>query len=619
MSKRIKKGISSMVGMQPSATLAPTTVNLPDQAISVAGQLNQFNALQPTQCYEMSVSCRKAVSCIVNEASRAKLRIFTRDGDEVTDGPLVQLLKNPLKNWSTKRFVADIMSWHLIEGEIAVALGDFEGGKPRTMLPLAPNRLYPIDPTTPNEIQDIKEWFYTWNDGYTDQLMNADVFRPRPKTVNQGWLSRSDSTRYMADCVIFAPNFNPYSHVRGLSPFVTGVNAASVNYQAMRYMKDFYTNNAVPSHIIELRGNKSQKQLQDWKEKYLEQYSTRNANSQKVMVSNGGELQVHKLDNDHKTKEEIDLLNYTDEQVMVLFSIPPIVFGHFKQTRFETAAQERSQFLEATILPVCNVVADVLQFQLVDRFFSLSPIHRGENIKSMKKSLRGLVEKRFDEKPDSEYVVVMDPDPIPLMTQVRIDQANAVDAVCLKMRMSVNEACDWLHIEIPQSPLRDKVLVSNTLAELTEETFPPQPPREAERDTHTVALDRGETEKHSAESPKKTQGEAAKDAKQAQAKPAANSRNVSAKAKSLMKAYREMRMIAMKSIDESNALFSIRDVDAQFKSVYEEIPVFRREIRKDYAKLRAIIKDKAPSERVVAVREFYREKRPAVLRELINE
>ena len=606
-----------MAGMQPSATLAPTTVNLPDQAISVAGQLNQFNALQPTQCYEMSVSCRKAVSCIVNEASRAKLRIFTRNGDEVVDGPLVKLLKNPLKNWSTKRFITDIMSWHLIEGEIAVGL-ELENGKPVSMLPLAPNRLYPIDPTTPNEISDIRQWFYTWNDGYTDQIQNADVFRPKPKTVPSGWLGRQDSVRYTPDCLIFAPNFNPYSHVRGLSPFVTGVNAASVNYQALRYMKDFYTNNAVPSHIIELKkNNNSKKQLEDWKEKYLEQYATRNANSQKVMVSSGGELTVHKLDNDHKTAEEIDLLNYTDEQVMVLFSIPPIVFGHSKQTRFETAAQERSQFLEATILPVCNVVADVLQFQLVDRFFSLSPVTGyGKNIKNLTKSLRGLVEKRLDERPASEYVVVMDPDPIPLMTQVRIDQANAVDAVCLKMRMSVNEACEWLHIEIPQSPLRDKILVSNTLAELTAETFPPQPPREAERDPHTVALDRKEKEGHSNDESKRTQAEASKEAKKEPAKPAANAHNVSAKAKSLARAYRSLRAMTIKSMDEQGRLYSLSDVDAEFHAVYDEVPAFKIEVRKDLFHLRNLTKKLDGPARVDAVREFYREKRPAVLREV---
>lgn len=570
----VTKGVGSV--LQPGATLAPVTTNLPDTGISVAAQLNQYNSLQPVQAFEMSVAARKAVTAITTQCARATLRIFTESGDEVIAGDAFDFFQRPAPNWSTKRFLEYNCSNRLITGEMAISLLlTLDGSRLLGAIPLAPNRLYPIDPTTPNELIDIKTWQYTLNNGMCVQ--------------------------YPAQSVIFAPNYNPSSHVRGLSNFITGVNAVSVSYQALRYMKDYYTNNAVPSHIIVLEKGLSKQQREDWEERYLEQYATYNNQSQKVIVSSGTALDVKKLDSEQKTGEQLNLLNYSDDQIAKLFSVPPTIMGNFDRVRFETASIERAMFLEDSILPLLSVMEEVLQHDIMDRFFASTSNIRGKSLKPIKKNLRDILDKRLNQKSYSGYYVVLDPNTIPLMTQIQIDKFNAVDTLTQKGHMSVNEACEYLSIEIPYNPVRDKIYVNSGVQELTL-TQPDEGvlPLRDETNLEVEALE------HSNDKQKRTQAETSEDEKLEETKVV----------KALHNKYRQIRKQVLINND-SDKVYTLAEMDTLCKDLYLKCPALRKEIRKDLFVLKKSLKTKTKEERPDAIREFYNQKKPSVLRKIM--
>jgi hypothetical protein len=409
-----------------------------------------------------------------------------------------------------------------------------------------------------------------------------------------------------AESVIFATNVNPSSHIRGLSPFVTGVNAATVSYQALRYMKDFYTNNAVPSHIISLQANLSPKQRQDWTEKYLEQFSAYNNQSQKVIVSSGTDLKFEKIDDEQKTGEKINLLRYSDEQIAMLFSVPPTIMGMFDKVRFETATIERTMFLEDAVLPLIEVIQDTFQHYIVDRYYGLNPEVARKSL-PMTKSFRNRLDKSFNtySAGDSDVIVVMDPDQIPLMAQVNIDKFNAIASICQNGMMSVNEAAEYLHVEIPYNPIRDKIFIPSNVVDANV----------IEPDTGVLPVSdqaddevEGDTE-HSNDPNQRTMGEVKQDEKLDNEK--------SQKVKSLNKVFRSIRKQTLQN-NEHGKIYTLKEIDDICRPLYGDIPQLKKELRKDLFKLKSITKDLPLAERERAIKDYYNTtKKISILRRMI--
>ena len=67
------------------------------------------NSLTPAEAYQLSIDVQSAISAIVNQIAKAKLRLFyKRTGEEIVDGQLYRMLKNPAKGWTTSAFIKEI-------------------------------------------------------------------------------------------------------------------------------------------------------------------------------------------------------------------------------------------------------------------------------------------------------------------------------------------------------------------------------------------------------------------------------------------------------------------------------------------------------------------------------
>jgi phage portal protein BeeE len=220
-STEVQKGIRDVDGwgqwVDGTSTAGSTSV----EAANAASK-----SLTPAQQYELSIAVNAAVNAICRNISKAQVRVFTRTGEEVVGGPLFDLLQRPGPKATPRKLIWEIVAWLNIEGEFGVRVGPLTAnGYPSSLLPLNPNYLRVRQPVNPRTPGDVVLWQYVYCDGRAEDIRG--------------------------DYLVFDRLFNPnHNTVRGLSPLVTGAVQVSGSYYAERYNKQFFENNAVPSHIL---------------------------------------------------------------------------------------------------------------------------------------------------------------------------------------------------------------------------------------------------------------------------------------------------------------------------------------------------------------------------------
>ena len=327
------------------------------QNLTVEGMRALYKSLTPAESYQLSVDLQAAIKARA-QVAHAKLRFFHRkSGEEIIGGPLVDLMRRPAPGWTTYRFIRDVIShWHMT-GEIAISVleagdnltDDKENAFPRVagLYPLSPLRLSLQDPVLANDATEVKQWRYMWPNGVI--------------------------TIYGQRNLIFAANFNPLSHVRGMAPVLAGVNEISASYQAIKYNHQFFSNDAMPNHILVLPNGTSQQDKEAFKNQYLAMHSTYGGQAHKVMVIEGGEgMEVIPLEQQVKEGHFTGLMTLTAERIMRLYAVPPVVGGLWDKTKFDSVDVQREVFLNDALMPDMEMLSQVLQTQLVDMFFRTS-------------------------------------------------------------------------------------------------------------------------------------------------------------------------------------------------------------------------------------------------------
>lgn len=404
------------------------------ESVPFAGFRSRARDMTPKELYALTVAVNSCNNAIVRNVSQARVRIFSRDGREVVGGRLYNLIKSPSPRNSWRSFVSSLVTWWNVLGEMAVYLAPGEDGYPGKMLDLDPSCLYVDKPTSPRRAEDVVTWRYLWPDG-TQEVVRAD------------WM-------------LFERMWNPLHPVRGLSPLVTGSTVASVGQGAWTYNKDFFVNGGIPSHMVVLGEGVGRSQREDFEERYRNQFSNYNGNSHKVMVVSGKTVRIEKLSDQNTTGWFLELFEKVDEAVARLYRVPAIEAFLFSKTRFDTATEERKLFLQSTIQPLCDLVSDVLQYQLVDRHFQFDDlVEYGDTGLSRRRNLSDRFDRARSERQESNFIVLLDTDTMPVMAEIKSGMIAAAKAFRETADASANEALDYFGIELPYRPERDEIWV----------------------------------------------------------------------------------------------------------------------------------------------------------------
>jgi HK97 family phage portal protein len=414
-------------------------------AVDVEVVRTQSKSLSPEESYARTIAVHSAVNAIAKNISKAKIRIFTRSGREVTGGPLYALLQKPAPGMSTRRWLLELVSWYNIRGEFANLIMQ-EGAYPEALLPLNPALLEVDQPTLPRDRASVSSWRYTYADGA--QL----TFSAR---------------RLFSETM-----FNPLSAIRGLPPTDVGQLQIGTDFHANRYNRSFYENDATPSYVFVLPEGTPQKQLEQFKRELLQRHSTYLGKSHTAAVVAGKDVHIETINDRSKDGSFLELLKQMHGDIAMLYHVPAIEMGIYDKSRFDTAAEERKLFVESTLMPEMEAISEALQQQLVNPYpwsYSTQAVKlaKGGACKLFgQPSMAELFEKALAER-EGDLIVLLDPDTLPIMAAVKASMIATAKDFRRALDLTAQETIEYFGLDIAPRPERQDVWIDANLRNIT--------------------------------------------------------------------------------------------------------------------------------------------------------
>jgi HK97 family phage portal protein len=407
-------------------------------------------SLDPTESVQLSIAVNAAVNAICRNISKAKIRLFTKSGEEIDGGGLWELLRLPAPGLSQRKWLWEVIAWFNIHGEIAVWEREREG-KVVSLLPLCPARCEVKVPVKPaNTIDDVVQWRYPWADGY-ESLIRADH-------------------------LLFDRLFNPVAtSIRGLSPLLTGAVVVTGQVRAEQYNKTYFENSGIPSHILKLPDGVPEATRKDIERRWMSEYGVYGNNAHKVGVISGSDTEVIKLDAAFADAAFVDLDKQATLKVAQLYRVPAIEMGIYDKTRFDTASEERKLFAESTLLPQIDALTEALQHQLVDRHFAFTRDFTTTRPREGRKWMEKNFERAKERARGAAIVVLIDADTMPVMSDVRLAKMEHAEKLQAIYRLSANQTAEYLDEDLPdegmEDPARAHVWIENKFVNITDPEF----------------------------------------------------------------------------------------------------------------------------------------------------
>jgi HK97 family phage portal protein len=407
-------------------------------ALDVEAVRTTATALSPEQAYAKTIAVNSAVSAIARNLSKAKLRLFTKSGREITGGPLYDLFKHPVPGMSTRRWLLEIVSWYNIRGEFDCLKG-LKDGRPEFLLPLSPQALDTVSPTMPRSRQQVTRWRYNYPDGAWVEFGGYELLS---ETM-----------------------FNPLSAVRGLPPTEVGALQIGTDFHANRYNRSFFENDATPSYVFVLPEGTARKDRDIFKRELLQRHGTFGGHAHTAAVVSGKDVHIEKINDRQQDGSFNETLRQMHADVAMLYHVPAIEMGIYDKSRFDTAAEERKLFVESTLAPEADAISEALQHQVVDMFPGWT--FTTEAPRRMSKAFTESYEKAMDERDNSSVIVLLDLDTLPIMAAVKASMISTAKEFRNTLNLSAQETIDYFKLDIESRPEREDVWVDQNLRNIT--------------------------------------------------------------------------------------------------------------------------------------------------------
>jgi hypothetical protein len=406
-------------------------------------------------CYRLSIAVNAAVNAIARNLSKARVRLFTRTGEEINGGPCYDLFRLPIAGHGEPE--VDVGTGVLVQHLRRTGRVDARGAGG------IPDALIPLCPTDPPDREA----------GHAPQ-------HPRGRGDVAVQLGGRGRVFIRDDFLLFDRMFNPDPcSIRGLSPLVTGAVAITAQHNAGLYNKTFFDNGAIPSHILKLPDGVPEAQRKDIERRYMSEHGVYSNNAHKTFVISGKDTEFMPLEQKFQEAAFTELHRQATLDVAMLYHVPAVEMGIYDKTRFDTAKEERQLFNESTLQPQADALTEAFQYQVVDRHFRFSPYSVARPRKPRpvdgdeKKSRLGrMIEKAADERGDSRIIVLIDTDTMPIMSQIRLDRMEHAEKLQQVYKMSANDVADYLDEDLPDAgadqPARTHVWIKNDQINITD-------------------------------------------------------------------------------------------------------------------------------------------------------
>lgn len=184
-----------------------------------------------------------------------------------------------------------------------------------------------------------------------------------PKGIQQGGIEvPMGSIPLLVDDVSHIFLFNPYDPIMGLSPLEAGRINVVVDYKAAFYTSVFFDEGAVPGGVISTEQKLGDKQFNRTREQFEARHGGYKKGHRVALLEQG--LKYSSTGLSQKDMEYKSLRELTSERIYQIFGMKKAVVSVMRDVNYATAREERKEWWETTNIPLMNMVASALSFNL---------------------------------------------------------------------------------------------------------------------------------------------------------------------------------------------------------------------------------------------------------------
>jgi HK97 family phage portal protein len=227
----------------------------------------------------------------------------------------------------------------------------------------------------------------------------AEIYVLNPKKMKHvvddkgtltGWVYNDTLPLELSDVVHFKL-YNPYDPYRGLAPLEAARIALDTDYEASRYNKSFYENDATPSLVVHIPGEEPLPNDEFLRLKTLfENRHKGSANARRVAFAQAG-MKIETLAPTQDEMKYIESRTFSRDEILAVFGVPKSVAGFTEGLNRATAMAQKRSFWIETLLPYMTLIQEQLNHSL---FSVYAPELKGVFDRDSIEELRADLEKR---------------------------------------------------------------------------------------------------------------------------------------------------------------------------------------------------------------------------------
>lgn len=292
--------------------------------------------------------CIQIISDNIIEAPLKFKNIHTEE-DIQSAHPIVNLFNTPDYNKPYSDFISRSAVNYSVYGEsfwFFIPKAENEDGTvSMRLINLHPKCMYEmLDPYT----HQIRYWIY-----------NPDTNSPKPDD--------SGNMNIPPEFIIHIKNGNPSNYMRGLSALDVLENPIAVNHRAMEFEKSFLNNGAAPNLVMTQDQSKGPtennlKKMRAMVKMFDKRHTGDNVGKTGILAPG---LAIEKVGLEHDKMQFLEILKYTNEQVMMVMGINKTIIGDSIDLNRALADTQKEELWKRTLKPMTNKFASAINYQLI--------------------------------------------------------------------------------------------------------------------------------------------------------------------------------------------------------------------------------------------------------------
>lgn len=189
------------------------------------------------------------------------------------------------------------------------------------------------------------------------------------ETVVDGYIFRNEQGKEIpltTDEIIHFRRFNPRSRFRGIGTVAAAALAIDVDDFSQQWNKNFYFNSAMPSAVLETKGEITKEQFERLKSEWSKKYTGLNK-AHKLAILQGG-LTYKPVQMSQKDMDFLEQRKFSRDEILGIFRVPKTILGLTEDVNRASAETSDFVFAKRVIKPRMGFLTDMLNEFLIPMF-----------------------------------------------------------------------------------------------------------------------------------------------------------------------------------------------------------------------------------------------------------